>query len=758
MTQGPDNAKTSSGGGKPVAEVYPSKKSYQSIASDVTTQSALSELIDNAIDSARLHDINPVRVEIEYHEEEEELVVRDYSGGVKQDEMGVFLGLGRSKEQRVDDQSIGAFGLGTKKALNHLSNDFTIASQHQDANTGWKYTVTAEWFENDDLEEWEFEMEPVELGQGVTELRLRELTFDWKEEFDDIREGLIETYQKYLDETSDVNTNLHLELNNETLTAPDPVDWTFSPWQNGTHPRQFVGLTFTHEEWPEPITARITVGLTRQGDLSNHPPGTYIFCQNRLVEKALQDRTGGFGVEGMNKFTPARDKQIRIEIELLTDGPANILPWNSDKSRIDRMHEVFMGEDGIYYWLKRFADRHKSLGQYGSGLPLEATIPYDADSEYAANGGKIEVIDVSRKQRRKKQDKIDHPRIHDKPSKDLSDIQAMQRAAKAHALLGIRCESIEWFEEWMLPTYRALLADELTENFNPEQLGLLLDLENTDELYDDSENIDEEALLAALPTVEEAPDGREDPWGNYDDIEDTVANIDSQAQADVEEKEREPVANLPVWSRQRYDYALKRAAADRGVSFDDLTPDESDDNEEVDLVNETVNSDESDETENNEDSVQENSVSDQDTDTSDEVSPSPDDQSDASTQTDNASDSETTTKQESITGQEVHSQNKVSTPSTQPTKSGSDTAKQEDSSPLEEFVEQNQEAFKELGVKGETPEERLLNILEMASKYREYESHLENAEVEGDSPEERLKTAIDKAQRYEKMMAAAQED
>lgn len=67
----------------------------------------------------------------------------------------------------------------------------------------------------------------------------------------------------------------------------------------------------------------------------------------------------------MNKFNNAKDKRLRIEIDFYTEGNADDLPWNSDKSRISQTHPVLSADHGVYYWLRRFADRHKRIGLYG---------------------------------------------------------------------------------------------------------------------------------------------------------------------------------------------------------------------------------------------------------------------------------------------------------------------------------------------------------------------------------------------------------
>jgi len=500
----------------PVADVTPSKGTYPSIAADVTVPSALAELIDNSKDSASIHDIEPVEIEIYRDEESEDLVYTDHAGGVAEDEMGVFLGLGQSKDVRAEGRNIGAFGLGAKKALNHLGNEFTIASRHIDAEQGWKYHVTEEFFDEEN-DVWEFEMEPADLDPGQTEIHFHELAFGWEERKPDIKSRLERKYHRFIGEDHRTPERIIIELEGEELEPTADTEWTFSPWQEGAHPRQFTGLEFTNKDWSAPIQVEITVGLLREGD--RELAGTAFYCQDRLVEEGLTREKGGFGVAGLNKFNGARDKRLRIEIDFYTEGDADDLPWNSDKSKIARMHPALSGERGVYYWLRRMADRHKKIGLYGEAPPYIFS-PYDRDSPHAANEGEIEEVNIGSKQQRLEQGEVSQVRIHQKPDNDLSDAKAMQRVVEAHAALGIRSERIDWFESWMLPAYRQGVFERFKDRFDTddEYLVELLDIDSVNEIVKDGD-FDKEEVLAALHEVDEAPDGKSSPWDDEDTID-----------------------------------------------------------------------------------------------------------------------------------------------------------------------------------------------------------------------------------------------
>lgn len=733
MSEQKNNSGTTPGSESPVAKVYPSKKSYQSIAADVSVDSALAELIDNSIDSAVMSGDETVEIEIYFDEETEDLVYSDHAGGVAQDEMGVFLGLGRSKEAELDGLSIGAFGMGMKKALNHLATSFTIASRHSDAEQGWQYTVDPEWFEEDN-EKWEFEMEPADLNPGQTEIRLHEITFDWDDQREDIRDRLSQKYQRFFSDEHETRVELSLEVNEDAVQPPQAVDWSYSPWQNGVHPRKFTGLEFTNERWSAPISVEVTVGVLREGDIQNFEPGTAVFCQNRLVEQGLTNEKGGFGVAGLNKFNPSKDKRLRIEIDFYTEGNADDLPWNSDKSRISRLHEALSAEDGVYYWLKRFADRHKKVALYGEAPPYIFT-PYDGSSPFAANDGEIESVDVGSKQERKRRGEITHPRIHEKPDKSLSDPKALQRVCRAHAKLGIRNERLDWFESWMLPAYRQGLFEEFKEEFDTDDefLTELLHIDDIGEIIKDGK-FDKEEVLAAFHEVEEAPDGKSAPWKDESSANSKIEEIDSMANEAVADGCR--IDDLSEWVRPRYNYIEARIASQQGIDLATL--------ETSDTPDSTPQIDEQPESEDGIDDEQ-NSQSEHDQ-SQEESTRSPDSTGSASRANSQQSLSETSGATSESGGEATDSEGEPESrgPSQQ--------------SEFETIVDEHRDDLREAGIDPDkNPDELFSELLDSAVAWTQVQTQLDEAPVSGESPEERIEALIEKANRFEQIMTAAQE-
>lgn len=570
-----ENNSESRGSSPPVATVTPSKKTYDSIASDISVESAVGELIDNALDSAALHgkDVAEIEFRVEERDGEQVFVVEDRCGGVEEGEMGVFMGLGQSRAERADDQQVGTFGMGAKRALRRLGQSFRIESRHQDADQGWGYTVPSEWFESDDEspDEWSFPLESVEeLPAGVTRIELRQLEFDPEDQAGDLREWIGTVYHKFLQDDTDVDLSLEITVLGETVDPPEPVEWSFPPWFGGIHPYRFEGLAFIDHNGEGEVQARVTVGIMREGD--SERCGTFVYGQHRLIEGNLMDERGGFGVE-LNQFQESKHKRLRIEIELF--GDADDLPWSADKSRLRPNHHTLAPSPskGIYWWLGRMADRHMRATRYGSFGDFVGSKnvfdPYNAESEMASNGGEVEIVDVAEKQRRLRRGEVSHVRIRGKPSNDYQPVNRLGRIASAHARLGVTADVTDLltaadgdpFEEWARPTYERQLGEAFVdayydsdENHLDETAARLLDVDDPVSFVETALDEDVGRIARHLTRLDSENLPPVDDWSldanSRDELDRKLEEIDDIAEESVDEESLR--ASEPPWAAAYY--------------------------------------------------------------------------------------------------------------------------------------------------------------------------------------------------------------
>lgn len=514
-------------------ELTPSKETYNAIRADVDVAASFKELIDNAIDNAIRQGEDTVRVEIERSvngDGTEVITVRDDSGGIDRDELDMLFALGESRKESIRG-SIGAFGIGAKKALMRLGRAFTVASRHENAGDGFGYTIDESWIEAED--EWEVPLDTFELDAGVTELRIRNPNFEWGDKRESLEDVLKSTYQLYLEHPADRSSEVGLELvfDGNRLESPSAVEYSYAPWGK-LYPRRFEGIRIAPADIDSPVELSITVGLMVEGDETE--AGTDVFCQNRLVVRAARGANGGFNVaDGLPKFRPESHKRLKIRAEFTTDGDAADLPWNADKSRIRSDHPV-MRE--ARQWIRDTANYYMQAS-YGD-VPVEFFAHYTKGAEHAANGGEIAgPFDYTEQFQRKLRGELSEVELTETPKAQPTEISQVQAIADTHARLGIRCETADWFEPWMIPTYDRLLTKCLEDM-----------------------PFDELTTVTDIPPVHEV------------DTDDLITEIETLAGGHVRAGYR--YVDLEPHERPRYELALHRAAEELGRDIDGLEPTE----------------------------------------------------------------------------------------------------------------------------------------------------------------------------------------
>ena len=436
------------------AQLLPTKEALTALKSDVTLESAVLELCDNALDAWKRatdrSDKARIDIFVEEKEGETQLVIRDNTGGVPREEAAMLFGLGRTAKQ--NDGSIGTFGVGAKKSLVNLGVPFTIRSHHSTEENGWRFRIDEEWF-NDD-HDWSVPLHTdSEIEPGYTEIRIEDLNYEWTEETATVlRERLGEAYNLFLSNEMQSlcggSFDLTITVDNEKVVADGIPDWAFSPF-DGLYPRRYEGIKLDFDHLESPVYLNITVGLLHKKD--THSAGTDIYIQKRRVVSSARDEQGGFGdgQELLGKFN-ARHDRLRIILELETSADGQQLPWDTQKSSIDKHNLIMRGTDdtkGVYNWLRRAAQAFYTLD--ADKVPRAFLESYGPDSPVAANDGQVIKYDYNKRQRIVS----DH-----RPDTDLPEISSLRRRAEAHATLHIRCDEV--IEEQKQPAYETQLAQE----------------------------------------------------------------------------------------------------------------------------------------------------------------------------------------------------------------------------------------------------------------------------------------------------------
>src|SRR5437899_858187 len=112
-------------------DATPSKRLFLSIIADYDLNRAVCELVDNAIDVwVRGGRTGRVRVAIELDVRQQTIMVEDDAGGVPKADLRFVVGPGETGT-RPTDETIGIFGVGSKRAVVALSQDVRITTRHR---------------------------------------------------------------------------------------------------------------------------------------------------------------------------------------------------------------------------------------------------------------------------------------------------------------------------------------------------------------------------------------------------------------------------------------------------------------------------------------------------------------------------------------------------------------------------------------------------------------------------------------------------
>lgn len=463
------------------AHLLPTKDTLTALKADVTLESAILELCDNALDAWEYSSdrTDPITININVEENgRTELIIRDNAGGIPQEDAAMLFGLGQTAKRDITG-SIGTFGVGAKKSLVNLGVPFTISSRAESEEVGWTYRITEDWFEDD--QNWTVPVHTEEeISQGETEIRIEDLNYEWTEETaEGLRERLGEAYNLFLSEEMqdlhDSDYDLNILVDNEPVEPEGIPNWAYSPF-DGLYPRRYENIQLTSPEFEEPVYLHITVGLLTKKD--NQRAGTDIYCQKRMVASCLRDDIGGFGTgeDRLGNFNP-RHQRLKVIVELETEGDGQMLPWDTQKSSIDKHNPLMRGTDecrGVYNWLRRTVQTYFDLD---ADQVLQAFLePYDAEHPAAVNNGHPKRLNYS-----------DRTRVitTHRPDPNLPDATEIRQKAHCHAQLWISCE--ESIEESKVDAYRIQLDRDSDRN--------LQNLRSVDEAP--PESIEEEPHQAA---------------------------------------------------------------------------------------------------------------------------------------------------------------------------------------------------------------------------------------------------------------------
>lgn len=177
-------------------QAVPSKRVFLSIIADYDLNLGISELIDNALDTwIKTNKDDPLNINIELDMNQQTISVRDNAGGIRQSDLYFVVAPGQTGNQ-PSEETIGIFGVGTKRAVVALSEDIKITTRYGKEPT-YRVEFDQEWLQDDSWELPYYEVNEIDEGTTVIELQKLRLVID-EAGISKLKEHLRATYARFL--------------------------------------------------------------------------------------------------------------------------------------------------------------------------------------------------------------------------------------------------------------------------------------------------------------------------------------------------------------------------------------------------------------------------------------------------------------------------------------------------------------------------------------------------------------------------------
>jgi hypothetical protein len=309
-----------------IVDGTPDKRLFWSIITDYSLDTSVCELIDNSIDIwTRNKKYRKLTISVDLDVVSRCIRISDNAGGVPESELQKLISPGATTNS-PDENTIGIFGVGSKRAVVALAEIIRIRTRHNEAKS-FQIDIDNSWLESPDWDMPVYEVD--EISHGTTTIELNGLRFELTQDAcDRLKIHLSETYAFFL-----LQDNFEIIFNGSEL---NPI--VFDKW---AYPPEFEPRYYIFEIAPESskkIGVEIYGGLILDRDPVAENYGVYFYCNDRLIMKDVKDREVGY-IKGYAGVPHPDASLARVIIKF--SGPAKLMPWNSTKSAINYGHPTF---------------------------------------------------------------------------------------------------------------------------------------------------------------------------------------------------------------------------------------------------------------------------------------------------------------------------------------------------------------------------------------------------------------------------------
>jgi hypothetical protein len=330
-----------------VLNATPEKRIFLSIIPEYDLKRSICELIDNAIDLWAKSKRADLEVKIVVDDRQQAISIEDNAGGIEESKLDHIVSPGKTAND-VHDEVIGYFGVGSKRAVIALSQDIEIHSRFEHEKS-YVVKLDEHWLTEDPSWLLPYYESTKQLDPYTTLIELNRLrTQVDSAEIEGLKTHLREVYAKFIDRGAVI------KVNGERLGAINFDDqWSYPP---NLYPSRFLAAIPIEDRHVE---VEIISGLIDHPGDPDNSYGVFVYCNNRLITRALTDFSVGFAT-GMIGNPHYNISLARTIVRL--KGQSADMPWNSSKSGIDTKHPVFKAiQHGIIDATKPYAQVSRGL-------------------------------------------------------------------------------------------------------------------------------------------------------------------------------------------------------------------------------------------------------------------------------------------------------------------------------------------------------------------------------------------------------------
>lgn len=315
-----------------IVDGTPEKRLFWSIISDYDLKTSMCELIDNALDIwLKSGKSDALTIKLDLDSDRQLIRIQDNAGEVPEGEHRVLVSPGGTLNN-PDDNVIGLFGVGSKRAVVALAEETKILTRHKDGPS-YEIDINQDWLGS---EEWElpvYEIDQIQPNSTIVDLsKLRSPL--GSQDVEELQLHLGETYAFFLK-----LPNFEIVINGQNVKPIEFDKWAYPP---GFEPRCYIFNIPINDG--DAVGVELNAGLIREKESGKDEYGVYFYCNNRLIAKEIKDKEVGY----ITKLAgvPHSDASLaRVIVKLY--GSARLMPWNSSKSAVSYSHHVFRALHGF---------------------------------------------------------------------------------------------------------------------------------------------------------------------------------------------------------------------------------------------------------------------------------------------------------------------------------------------------------------------------------------------------------------------------